>query len=202
MTRLGEIEQAKKISENLALFRSGIRQRNSNRKPDQRAMTEDVFWELIEETGNEKITPTEQVDRLTERLEAFGLREIRRFQKTLDQKMADSYAWDMWALAFIIRKGCSDDEFDYFRAWLIMQGRDIFEQTLADIQSFRPIKSGFDPQCEYLLYTAENAYENKKGEPMKPVTPLERQLSGGEWSEDELLDRFPDVCAQHGYVSH
>jgi len=39
---------------------------------------------------------------------------------------------DLWGAAYLINGGCSDDGFDYFRGWLIAQGREVFERTVAD----------------------------------------------------------------------
>ena len=42
------------------------------------------------------------------------------------------YTWDLWGVAYILKGGCSDDGFEYFRAWLIARGRDFVAQALAD----------------------------------------------------------------------
>ena len=39
--------------------------------------------------------------------------------------MDDSYRWDLWGAAYLANGGCSDDGFDYFRGWLIGQGRKV-----------------------------------------------------------------------------
>jgi hypothetical protein len=49
--------------------------------------------------------------------------------------MAESYRWDLWGAAYLINGGCSDDGFDYFRGWLLSQGRAIWQATLADPDS-------------------------------------------------------------------
>ncbi len=200
MARLGDLSQAAELREKLVLFRAGKR-RQSKRPPDKRTIDESVFWEIIEEAKRGTESPAAHVEAIIERLEAFGLRDIRQFQKTLDEKMALSYAWDLWALAYIVRRGCSDDAFDYFRAWLILQGRDIFEAVVQDISALQPDESGLDPQCEQLLYAAEQAYENKKGEPMRPLSQPVPMLLGDAWEEGDLKDRFPKVCARHGYIT-
>jgi hypothetical protein len=46
--------------------------------------------------------------------------------------MSCSYLGSLWAAAYRINGDCSDDGFDYFRDWLITQGRDMFEAAVAD----------------------------------------------------------------------
>jgi Protein of unknown function (DUF4240) len=36
---------------------------------------------------------------------------------------AESYDWNLWGAVYLMQGGCSDDAFDYFRGWLVMQGR-------------------------------------------------------------------------------
>jgi Protein of unknown function (DUF4240) len=51
------------------------------------------------------------------------------------QAFADSYDWGLWGAAYVIDGGCSDDGFDYFRAYLISRGRAVFEAAMADPDS-------------------------------------------------------------------
>ena len=46
--------------------------------------------------------------------------------------MNESYRWDLWSAAYLANGGCSGDGFDYFRGWLIGQGRTAYETVLAD----------------------------------------------------------------------
>ena len=39
------------------------------------------------------------------------------------QRLAEAYRWDIWAIAFIINGGCSDDGFEYFRGWLVRKAK-------------------------------------------------------------------------------
>ena len=50
-------------------------------------------------------------------------------------------------LAFIVNGGASDDGFDYFRGWLIAQGREVFEGTLAKPDSLADVID--DPDSEW-----------------------------------------------------
>jgi hypothetical protein len=44
--------------------------------------------------------------------------------------MAQSYRLDLWGAAYLVNGGCSDDGFDYFRGWLLRQGRATWQAAL------------------------------------------------------------------------
>jgi hypothetical protein len=87
------------------------------------------------------MTIGERVERLPERLAGFKPKSIKSFNKILRKKWNQAYRTDVWALAYLLRGGCSDDAFMDFRAWLIMQGRQVFEQTSSDPDSFEVARS-------------------------------------------------------------
>jgi hypothetical protein len=51
---------------------------------------------------------------------------------------------DQWGAAYLANGGCSDDGFDYFRGWLIGQGRKVYETVLADPDSLAAHADGRD----------------------------------------------------------
>lgn len=68
-------------------------------------------------------------------LTARGGREILGFDAVQDEVNDEAYRWDLWAAAYLINGGCSDDGFDYFRGWLMAQGRQVWDDALADPDS-------------------------------------------------------------------
>ena len=42
--------------------------------------------------------------------------------------VARSYDWNLWGAAYLMKGGCSDDAFDYFRGWLVAQGRRVWSE--------------------------------------------------------------------------
>jgi hypothetical protein len=69
--------------------------------------------------------------------------------------------WELWGAAYLIQGGCSDDGFCYFRAWLIAQGKEVFEKVLADPDSLaeasRPENGYYE--FEDLLGVAGDAWQ-------------------------------------------
>lgn len=99
--------------------------------------TEDV-WSLIERARRE-VPANADADavaaRTVELLTQYAPEQIAAFDRSLRGLLAASYQQDLWAAAYLINGGASDDGFEYFRGWLIAQGREAFERALADADS-------------------------------------------------------------------
>jgi hypothetical protein len=98
--------------------------------------------------------------------------------------------------------GCSDDMFEYFRAWLVAQGRETFDRVLADPQSLADLDEE-DPSaaCEFesLLAVAAGAYEAAGFGDLYDVVPardsppkLDRELD----DEEKLDAKYPRIAAR------
>jgi len=162
-------------------------------------MTEEEFWKLIEKSGEQSGECEAQAAALAWLLSAQTAGAIQAFDDIFAAKRADAYRWDLWGAAYLINGGCSDDGFEYFRCWLIGQGREIFESALKNPDSLADVLSGDedDLECEDLLYAADRAHEDLVGDPLPPRTysgPSEPH--GSEWDEDDLAEMFPRLAAK------
>lgn len=89
-------------------------------------MNLDEFWRIVESArADQKPTAEALVDRLASR----STEDILDFQERFDDVNTLVYLWDVWAAAYLIGGGCSDDSFADFRAGLIAQGREWFEKA-------------------------------------------------------------------------
>jgi hypothetical protein len=68
-------------------------------------------------------------------LRGLSLDEVRSFHAHFYECLDRAYTWELWAAAYIIGGGCSDDKFSDFRSTLVSMGRQIFERTLANPES-------------------------------------------------------------------
>lgn len=167
---------------------------------DKRKMSEDIFWELI--GGSRKISDDKYafLEILSEKLSAFKPSEIRKYARIFATKFEELNTWDNWALAYIVRRGCGDDEFDYFKAWVISKGFDSFnkirEKKTAD---FKDLIGLDDPQFEEMIYIAEEIFEMKTGDFMIPVRVKKQEISGKTWTEDNVCKIFREICRQFEY---
>jgi len=93
---------------------------------DKRKIDEILFWELIDENRKISRDQFDFIDNLKSVLETFYPKELRNFDKFLITKANELNTWEHWALAYIVRGGCGDDEFDYFRVWSVSKGQKAF----------------------------------------------------------------------------
>lgn len=114
-------------------------------------MNKQQFWQLVAAARNQALDPNESETVAREATALLATRpaeEIVAAQQALWDLMADSYANRLWAAAYVINGGCSDDAFDYFRGWLIAQGREVFEYIVADPDALADWDFDFDDQGE------------------------------------------------------
>src|SRR5690242_6850463 len=79
------------------------------------------FWEIIAASrrglnperaaGNQ----SHQARGLEALLRALPPEDVLAFLQCFEERMVESYRWDLWAAASLIQGGCSDDAFDDFR---------------------------------------------------------------------------------------
>jgi hypothetical protein len=192
-----EVERAREFYQTIYLMQKPAPKPST----DKRKIDERIFWELVAESRNGAEDQYEFLDRLGVVLKTFKPNEIRKFQRLLLTKQQELDRWEHWALAYIVRRGCGDDEFDYFRLWAISKGKTRFEAVKQlDAENLKDIFDE-DPQLEELLYLAEGLYEDQTGEMMKEVKVKRSKLSGQKWTEENITTKFPVLCRIFDYPS-
>lgn len=161
------------------------------------------FWNLIERAKRKAFGDIdEQIEILTEVLSERPVEDIIEFGRILNYYCALSYTSDLWAAAYIIQGGCSDDMFDYFRAWLIAQGRSVFENAMENPESLAKIisvENAEEIEGESFLYVAQDAYQRKTGGGFDEFFDRQGVINLPEidldWEEDDdsLKKKFPKL---------
>ncbi|MFF9374925.1 DUF4240 domain-containing protein [Streptomyces griseoluteus] len=164
-------------------------------------MDETEFWELIDATREAaEGDPEEQADLLVDRLLQFDPDMVLDFARHFEARYNRAYRWDLWGAAALLLGGASDDAFDYFRCWLIGQGREVFEGALHDPDSLAELLDEFDDEMdgdgEELGYAADEAYERLTGTvaPDLGIAPAPGEPSGTPVdleNDGTLADRYP-----------
>jgi hypothetical protein len=164
----------------------------------------DTFWELIRKSRRGATQDCEQItENLTARLEKLEPAEIISFDEHMGNLLDQAYRWDLWAVAYIINGGCSDDGFLDFRGWLIAQGKEFFEQVMADPETAARRVRDEEIECEAILGPWYDAYINKTGEEPPdnetlPDVSTSGELKGEPWKEPEFSDDlerlYPKLC--------
>jgi len=165
-------------------------------------MDESAFWQLIDAARAES-TPalSNQPELLTAKLAALPSEQIVEFERIFRRLHAQAYRWDLWAAAYIIEGGCSDDGFDYFRAGLIGLGRDVYYDAIRDPGTLvRQPTRGVDFSQESMLYAASEAYTRVAGKELPDVGIHQPAGPAGErWDEETVADKYPDLAAKFGF---
>ncbi|MFJ9419305.1 DUF4240 domain-containing protein [Streptomyces sp. NPDC101227] len=166
-------------------------------------MDETEFWELIDASREAaEGDPEEQADALVERLIGLDPDAVTDFARHFESRYNRAYSWDLWAAAAVMLDGASDDAFDYFRCWLIGQGREVFEGALHNPDHLAELVEDFDEEvdgdAEELGYAADEAYERLTGVVMPdlglPPPPREPLGTYLDFDDDETLaERFPQL---------
>ncbi|WP_079185073.1 DUF4240 domain-containing protein [Streptomyces uncialis] len=146
-------------------------------------------------------------DRVAELLAERPAEHISAAQQVLWDLMAESYRAPLWAAAYTVNGGCSDDGFDYFRAWLIGQGREVFERVVADpdalagLDAVREVAGSWaDLECERVLGVAWDAHHAATGEQLPATWSVSYAPLDPDWSFDfdderEIARRLPALAA-------
>lgn len=197
-------ESAQKEAENLIRekVKKGYVEQNT---PDAGLSGEAEFWNLIERAKKESGGDGDlQAQLLTEALAKRSVEDILAFDRIFDHFHCKSYQSRLWAAAYIINCGCSNDGFDYFRAWLIGEGKDVFEKTLEDPEYLaRHIKEEYVGQSyenELLMSAALDAFMIKTGKDLDAFYDLageHRQTFPDiklDWDEEQVDSMFPKLA--------
>lgn len=94
-------------------------------------MDETEFWEIVDSTREASDDdPEEHADLMVERLAGLDPDAVLDFARHFETRFNRAFSWDLWGAADIMLGGADEDAFDFFRCWLIGQGRHVFEGAL------------------------------------------------------------------------
>ena len=150
------------------------------------------LWDVIDQARAEGKSCAEGAQALERILSELPSTEIEAFARDQENLMRTSYRWDLWGAAFVINGGCSDDGFDDFRGWLMLQGRGVWEAALRDPESLADLSFEGDADCEVALYAASKAYEAVAGRSLPLIGDLRPSSPAGTaWQVTDLQALYP-----------
>lgn len=170
-------------------------------------MRTEEFWAVIQRaTADRPGTPAQVAKLAVAELAARDPEQVVAWGRHLDKVMAASFREDLWAAAYLINGGCSDEGFEHFRGWLIAHGRDVVARavrepdSLADLPAVRvAADNGAEFEAEDVLHIAEQAYRQATGTELPPLgEPIQRPDPAEFWdfdNEDEMRRRLPRLSA-------
>lgn len=161
----------------------------------ERSMSPKEFWAVIDTC---RTSPD-----LERRLVELGFDTVVSFARTNLWLTRRAYSYDLWAAAYTIRGGCSDDSFMDFRDWLISRGQDVYEAAMADPESLAedPCEPPFDGLVSMAIFGAfeqgpdgQDAYYERVYAGFPPAP----RPSGEDWEDEDLPARCPRLWARFG----
>ncbi|KJK59146.1 DUF4240 domain-containing protein [Saccharothrix sp. ST-888] len=170
-------------------------------------MYETDFWQLIDETRDAADgDPDDQAEALVERLVQLTPDDVLDFARLFEARFQRAYRTDVWAAAHLMLGGASEDTFDYFRCWLIGQGREVFEGALHQPDDLAELVPDFDEEedgeAEDLGYAADEAHEQLTGLPLPELgveQPRRPEGTPFDFEDSALMaKRFPKLWEQYG----
>ena len=189
--------------------------------PEKREYSEEekadyFFWEAIEKSYKynkkdwEAYDLDEHIEKLTTYLSKYSEEKLILFEKTLQQKLISLYTAPIAELSIILeneyeKEGdtynfdgyISDDGFIYFRCWLLLKGKEFYDDITKDIESFVSGKYHFDigdTWGEGLLYVASRANSEARPDSDEDIirdTVYEKWPKINYDSGDFAMDREP-----------
>jgi hypothetical protein len=128
------------------------------------------FWSLIAaaRATSDPRAPSATPSALEKRLDALSDREIEEFAIRYDDTMIRLNLWTVWDAGYAATQGMGDDDFDYFRAWLIGKGETVVQQAETDpdelARYFTPADASKDDfDNESLDYVADDVLTKRLG---------------------------------------
>lgn len=166
-------------------------------------MTEDEFWALIELSLTNAAAARAEgnlgrpLRTIEANLRAGGQDVAAGFSHRMDQAMGEIFTHELWAVAYLALRGCSDDGFADFRSCVIADGRDDYLLASSDPIS-HGLKLDLDKSwcdCDRLQFVADRVYFELTGQSVPPG-PAVKTLRGERWQESDLPIRCPDLWAR------
>ena len=166
------------------------------------------FWEAIEKSYKynkkdwEAYDLDEHIEKLTTYLSKYSEERLILFEKTLQEKLISLYTASIAELSIILENEyekdgdtysfdgyISDDGFIYFRCWLLLKGKEFYEDITKDIESFVSGKYHFDigdTWGEGLLYVASRANSEARPDSDEDII------------RDTVYEKWPEINYDYG----
>lgn len=177
------------------------------------------FWDLIDSAQEKSAGEQEQMlQALMANLQGLDTESIMLFILIFDEFLARADRARLWAAAFVINDGCSGDCFDFFRRWLIAQGKEVYLSALKDPSSLSELGGEIKGQAEFeeIYYAPMDTWCKKEGRCAQDFDAFEDELAkyslsdeiledieaevvyaediDEDWEEGELEQILPDLC--------
>lgn len=172
-------------------------------------MTESEFWEIIEKAKGSGGDFAHSV-RLSGLLKNKSPQEIVSFQNHFYRIHQDALKGDIWAAGMLVNGGHgTDDGFEFFRNWLIGQGRSVFDRVYANPDALAEILASIevdeiDAEWESYGYVASDVYRKLINQELNVLlrsenkTSVPSKIDLASYTDEILAQNFPKLWAKFG----
>lgn len=165
-------------------------------------MTKEIFWQLVEKVHIASRGDMEvKCKLLNAELRQLPLAEVQSFEAHFIECLDEAYTWPLWAAAYIIGGGCSDDSFWDFRSTLVSMGLQTYERALVDPESL--VDLDYDAETAHFegyQYVAGKVEEDlSRGFRSPRSRPHPQEPTGEPWDEDKVATLYPRLAAKYAY---
>lgn len=168
-------------------------------------MKDRQFWDIIERSlASSRGSSERQAAELEEILAALPPAQIASFDASFTAKTDALYSWEIWGAVYVLLEYCADDCFEYFRNWVVGQGRDYYAAVSLDPLALGDGRLANDAEAgdaELLDYASVDAYARASGGrdlyedyPDNPASATGSEPAGTRsWDEENVADFYPDL---------
>jgi hypothetical protein len=153
------------------------------------SLTKAQFWAIIENAS----MATDPAGRLSELLNELEPKNISAFDRHFEAAMDRAYRWDLWAAAYLLLGGCSDDCFSDFCADLILHGKAIFNRVLRNPDTLADYSDVAGDETIALfaaeIYEAKTEHTLPASRRNRPQEPTGQRFNFD--NEQEMQRRYP-----------
>ena len=161
-------------------------------------MTQNEFWAIIDRARQCAAPNSEpaMLDALYGELVKLPALKLSAWQDLQYAYMDLAHTPKLFAAAVLINGSSSDDRFTDFTAWLVAQGKTVYESALANPDSLAQIDLPFDnAEWEFCGYIAGDAYEGKQSlDQLRPEKPAGRALRSRYPQRADLEIQVERIC--------
>ncbi len=171
-------------------------------------MTEQAFWDLIAQAREISEDNTDsQVWEIEELLLQKKPEEAVAFVKHLQRLLANSFQPNLWEACYLINLDDREDTFEFFRAWLIMLGKETFDlinenpDAIIDFIDEKEVNEDFRLSSPELLSLGFSVWEELTGNSPEemPIDRIEVEMEGEPNFEDSYLsEEYPLLWEMFG----
>ena len=159
-------------------------------------MTDDQFWSLIDQARTESASANP--DRLKQLLAPLSNSDVSDFGLMFYEKLCDLNTWRLWAAGTVIAGWMDQDNFHYFRSWIIGKGKDAFATAIRNPDDLGPFIDDAELNNEPLEYVPVLLLLARKqpGPRDRTDRDADSEPTGVPFDETDLPAMLPTLAAQ------